>query len=72
MSQPFRLIDQPKSTVDALMKHPNTWIAALLGVRPHAIEQWRLRHGYKPATGRGGAHRQGRAEFLEEWKGLGK
>lgn len=72
MSLPFRLIDLPKSRVDELMRYPNTWIAALLHTSPQNILQWRLRYGYKPATTPGGKHRQGRDEFFERWKGLGK
>lgn len=72
MSLPIRLADLPKSRVDELMRHPNTWIATLLHTSPQNILQWRMRNGYEPATTPGGTPRTGKDEFFEKWRELTK
>jgi hypothetical protein len=50
-----------------LFKAPDTWIAEVLGVYRNNVCMFRKRHGIAPATGRGGAPRKGRDEFIKRW-----
>lgn len=61
------LPDIPEALRLEMLQAPDSWIKEVCGCTHRAVGQYRMRHGIPPATGRGGAPRAGREQWITEW-----